>query len=335
MKLKTLSDINFKDKRVLLETGFDVPIKDGVIIDERRIRAGLPTIEYLIDHGAVLVTIIFKIGRPPGHFDSQLSTQPVKILLEKLVSNPTKIIVKENLRFDPREDADEKSLAKELVSHQDIFVQDAFSVLHRSEASDIEIPKLLPTVAGLLVEKEVTTLAKLLDNPPRPYVVVIGGVKLETKVPLINNFSRLCDWVLVGGKIANQALAEGIYKNNPKIILPVDGVKDDSGEIRDIGPKTIDLFKQKLAVAKTIFWNGDLGKVEDSRFRTGSVEISQFLAKLSATKIAGGGDTSALLDSLGIANQFDFISTAGGASLVFLAGQKLPGLEPLISTVTS
>jgi 3-phosphoglycerate kinase len=329
MNLKTLNNIDLEGKDVLLRTGFDVPLKDGQIFDDRRIRSGLPTIEYCLSHGVSKITIISHLGRPGGKLVADLSNLPVKNKLFELVSNPKKIVYLENLRFFPGEEENNQDFAKKLAEGHDIFIQDAFNTLHESHASIVSIPKYLPSVAGLLVEKEIKVLSGLLDNVDQPYIVIIGGKKIETKVPVIEQMKNKAQFILVGGMVATEIQQKGLYKDE-NIILPVDTLKDETGADRDIGPKTIEIFKEKIASAKVIFWNGSMGKTEDSRFAKGSSEIATAICQSPAKTYVGGGDTTGIIDNLGLYRQFSFISTGGGASLTFLSGQDLVGLLPLL-----
>ena len=241
-------------------------------------------------------------------------------------SNKLKFL--ENIRFDPREEKNDNSLAQKLAQGQDIFIQDAFSNCHRVHASMVAITQFLPSYAGLLVEKEVKELSKLIDNPAKPMVVIIGGAKVETKVPIIENLKKIADFILVGGATANEANVKGLFVNDDKIIIPIDGIKDENNVDRDIGAKTVAIFKEKLSPVKTIFWSGNLGMTEDERFKNGSQEIAEYITTLKAFKTVGGGDTVKFINDLKLASSFDFISTGGGASLAFLSGKELPGLLP-------
>lgn len=330
-QIKFLKDIDVCGKNVLLRAGFDVPLKDGKIADDTRLKAGLPTIEYLIDKGALKITIATKIGRPKGRVVAELSTKPVADYLFKVVSKPAILEVTENLRFTPKEEGLDKGFAQELASSQDIFVQDAFSMLHRKETSTFLVPQLLPSVAGLLVEKELVSLNRLVGRPHKPYVVIVGGAKTETKVPLIEKVRKVADFVLIGGKTANDIIAQKKYFGIKNIILPVDFVKDEKGSAKDIGKQTVEIFIDKIQRARTIFWNGNLGKTEDKRFIDGSRKIAKALTQLKKDVFVaiGGGDTADLIDELGLEKRLEFISTGGGASLAYIAGEKLPGLEVL------
>ncbi len=329
MTLKTLANIDLSGKKVLLRSGFDVPIENGRILDTRRIHSGLPTIEYCLSHGATQITIINHLGRPGGKVVSELTNLPVKNYLFSIISDNSRIEVLENLRFYPGEEANNIEFSKKLAFNHDIFIQDAFNTLHESHASIIGIPKYLPSVAGLLVQKEIKVLNSLLHNPPEPFVVIMGGKKIETKLPVISVLKGRANLVLVGGLIANEIINKSLDLGD-RIILPIDSRKDEAGIIRDIGPKTVDLFKEHLDSAKTVFWNGSLGMTENAQFAQGSHDIAFYLSTLTADVYIGGGDTSNIVDHLGLTDKMKFISSGGGASLLYVAGQPLPGLEPLM-----
>lgn len=329
---------NIQDKKVLLRVGFDVPIENGKISDDHRIINGLPTIKYLLEKNCE-ITVVNHIGRPNGKTDFSLSNKIVAEKIRELIAGYSskhihqpipRIKVLENIRFDKREEEGSDELAKELAKGQDIFVQDAFSNCHRNHTSMVNITRFLPSYAGLLVEKEYSNLSKLIDNPVKPFVVIIGGAKVETKIPVIENLKKTAEYILVGGATANEAKEQGLFANDENIILPIDGVKDENNINRDIGVKTVTIYKDKLSTAKTIFWNGNLGVTENEKYQYGSREIAEYMANLSAYKVVGGGDSVKFINQLNLADKFDFISTGGGASLEFLSGKELPGLTPLI-----
>lgn len=330
MQLKKLSSVDVHDKVILLRAGFDVPLRAGKIIDDRRIKDGLPTIEYLLSHGARQVSIIFHIGRPNGKVIPALSAQPVAELLGKLVSDPSRVIVYENLRFNQGEQTDSAVYARELARGIDIFVQDAFNTLYEKHTSIVGVPKLVRSVAGLLVEKECEILSHLRHKPQHPYIVIMGGAKIKDKLPVINAMHKIADEVLVGGALAIE-WHEHVHQSYHNVHVAPDGVADSNGAIFDIGPETIRLFSSYLEHAKMVFWNGCLGKIEEKHFQKGTRAIAEIIAKLSAKTIVGGGDTVGFLDTIGLADKMSYISSGGGASLKFLAGEELPGLAPLIT----
>ena len=350
MGLRVLSK-SIKNKKVLLRTDFNVPIKNGKILDDSRIKESLPTIYFLLKNNNQIF-IVTHLGRPKLNQKSKqgetlqiyknqkLILKPLAIKLARLLKfkiKNSKLKVKinnfdayklsnnlyllENIRFYTGEEENNKKFAKHLASLADIFVNDAFSVCHRVHASIVGITKLLPSYAGLGLEKEVNALDKILKNPLRPLVCIIGGAKVETKLPLIKNFLRLADFVLVGGKIGFQKIP---YRNK-KLILPVDGFNT-----KDIGLKTIDLFIGIIQKAKTIFWNGPMGMFEQKKFEKGTKEIAQAIANSSAFSVAGGGETILALKKYRVVNKISYISTGGGATLEYLAGKELPGIKVLM-----
>ena len=325
----TLEQLPIFKKSVLLRAGFDVPLLDGKIRDTRRIDTGLPTIEYLLSHGATRVACIFHLGRPGGKVDPALSTHPVARYIGDHVSDPSKVTVYENLRFDPREETNNVDYAKELTRGYDIFVQDAFNTLHEPHTSIIGIPRILPSAIGLVVQKELDVLMALKDTARHPYCVIIGGAKIEEKLPVIDHFVTVADHILVGGAIAVSAREQGLYADNQNVVIACDGITGPHGKDADIGPKTIAQFSGYLTKAQTIFWNGSLGMTEHTEYAQGSKAIAQIMAISHATTVIGGGDTTGFIDGLGIADKISYISTGGGASLKFLVGETLPGLEVL------
>lgn len=343
--MKTLKDVDVKDKIVLVRTDYNVPLKDGQIESDFRIRASLPTIEYLREQGAKKIILMSHLGRPKGRdeelslrnvaerlkvqFVDQTSGEKVKRAVEDLPEGG--ILLLENLRFDPREKENSLEFAQEIVESTgaEVFVQDGFAALHRAHASTDAITKLLPSVAGKLVEKEVAGLTKVLTNPERPLVVVIGGAKVEDKSPLIEKFEETADKILVGGKIA----ADGYAANDAKIYVAEDFDEDAEGAKLDIGPLSAGKILEELKGAKTVLWNGVLGKVEDPAFSTSSEMVAKFLGEHpEITSIICGGDTAGFVESLMEKNpelNYSLVSTGGGAALVLLTGGEMPGLTAL------
>lgn len=347
--MKTIKDLNPKDKTILIRVDYNVPIKDGQITDDLRIRASLPTLNYLLENGAKKIILISHLGRPEGQNIPELSLKPISKALQNLLKIPvafldlpesseklqfpenTKVVLLENLRFNPGEEKNDQEFAKNLVESTgaDAFVQDGFAVVHRAHASTDAIAKLLPTYAGLLLEKEVSNLSQVLDHPTHPVVLVIGGAKVDDKKPLIDNFLPIADHILVGGKIA----ADGYKSDNSKIFVAYDFDEDSAGAKLDIGPLSTADFVEKLRDAKTIIWNGCLGKVEDPAFSTASSIIAHTIGENSdATSVVCGGDTTGFVENYlkDHANlNYSLISTGGGAALEFLLGKDLPGLKNL------
>ncbi len=313
--MKTVKDFNVKNKRVLVRCDFNVPVNDnGNITDDFRIKQTLPTIRYLQENGAKLVLA--------SHFADGKSLDPVWKIVKEFIGEKD-IIFLENLRFNEGEEKNSDDFAKELAGLADIYINDAFGVCHRAHASVVGLPKYLPSGAGFLLEKETSILSGIMQNPHRPLVAIIGGVKFESKAKVIDSFLRISDFVLVGGKIGFSPEVKKL--NSSKLVLPVDNV-----ETFDIGPKTIKLFSGKIAEAKTIIWAGPIGLFEETAFEKGTREIAESVTEnKEAFKVAGGGDTILALNKFGLLEKFDHISTGGGAMLEFIAGDKLPGLEAL------
>lgn len=346
--MKTIRDFNPKDKIILVRTDFNVPLKNGKVEDDFRIRANLPTIQYLLENGAKRIVLISHLGRPEGKMDLKFSLSPVADTLRKLLPeqkiafyplpkndedilshSDCKIILLENLRFDAGEEENSDDFIKQIIdsTRADAFVQDGFAVTHRAHASTDAVAKFLPTYAGLLVEKEVANLTKVLQNPAKPLLFIIGGAKVEDKQPLIEKFSSLADHIAVGGKIA----ADGYKPENSKIYVAEDFDENGAGEKLDIGPistaKIVDFIKD----AKTIIWNGLLGYAEDPAYATASTIVAELMGeKTDATTIVCGGDTTGFVQSLLEDHpnlQYSLISTGGGAALEFLLNPDLPGLK--------
>lgn len=379
--MKTINDAPIKKgTRVLIRADFDVSTEKGKISEDFRIRAVLPTIEFVLKKGGI-IRLAAHMGRPGGRKDSSLSLKNVVGYLSKLfirevvfIGDPfleasfrkynqrSEIVLFENLRFWPGEEADDKNFARDLSKWGDVYVNDAFADSHRKHASVAAIARILPAFAGLSLEREIWALSKI-QNPRRPLFVILGGAKTETKLPLLKRFLKTADGVLMGGALANavfqanglevgKSLADGkiggfsgIDLKSKNLYLPQD-VKVASGSdlsvrlagpgdvgkneiILDIGPETLRYFNSLLRAAKTVVWNGPLGVAEKKEFSYGTVGIAKSLQKVSAFKVVGGGDTVAVLHKYKTLKGFSHISSGGGAMLAFLAGKKLPGLEVL------
>ncbi|MCK4520310.1 phosphoglycerate kinase [Candidatus Parcubacteria bacterium] len=336
--MKTLKNFNFQNKKVLLRTNFDVPLSDrGSIRDDFRIKASISTIEYLIKNRAKII-VISHLGRPKKR-EEKFSLKPVANRLGELLNKRVKfvdglsvkkiksgdIVVLENLRFYKQEKENNSQFAKQLARLSDIYINDAFAVCHREHASIVGIPKYLPSGIGLLIEKEIKILDQILKNSKRPFITIIGGKKVETKVKFIDKISEISDFVLIGGLIPKEIEKQKIkFKEPEKIILPVDWI--DSG---DIGEKTIKIFNEKIKTAKTIFWNGPLGKTEEEKFSKATKEVAKAVVKSKAFSVIGGGETIEFLTRIGLIKKFSFVSTGGGAMLDYIVDSKLVGLEAL------
>jgi phosphoglycerate kinase len=391
----TIQDLDLRGKRVFIRVDFNVPLKDGVVTDDTRIRETLPTLRLAMQKGGRLV-LASHLGRPKGGPDPKYSLLPAAKKLEQLIEKPVRfasdcvgpvpesksksladgeILVLENVRFHPEEEKNDEAFSKQLAALCDgVFVCDAFGSAHRAHASVVGITKFVKqAAAGLLMEKELAYIGKAITNPTRPFVAILGGAKVSDKIEVVENLMNIADAMLIGGGMAYtflQAQGLGIGKSlveedkldlarkiladakqkNFKLLLPVDNViapefkADAPSKIvdvlaipadqmgLDIGPKTIEAYKAELAKAKTIVWNGPMGVFEMPAFAKGTLEIAKAVAAATtagATSIIGGGDSVAAVHQAGVASQISHISTGGGASLEFLGGRKLPGVEAL------
>ena len=341
MKLKTLKESDLGQKRVVVRVDFNVPRQGEEILDDWRLRAHLPTLESILNQKAKELILISHLGRPEGQVVEELRLSPVAEHLAPFLGNhhfqildeplPHTYFLKpntyllENIRFYKEEEKNDRAFAKKLASFGDVFVNDALSVCHRAHASVVGIAQNLPSYAGLNLEKEVEVLSSILQNPPRPFVVIIGGVKMEEKGPAVENLRKIADKVLVGGKVGLQLLNSPFNIPNSNIMLPVDDI-----DSFDIGPKTVETFIAEIQKAQSIFWNGNLGKSEEAKYALGTQKILQAVLESGAKlKVAAGGDTLGFINQKNCAHKFNFLSLGGGATLEFLSGKKLPGLEVL------
>ena len=323
--MKLLKDATVtSDTRVLVRCDLDVPLKGGKILNTFRLDHCIPTLNYLLDKGAE-ITLAGHMGRPKGVVVDALSTKTLKPYFEKkLINNKWELL--ENLRFDPRERSNDPTLAEILSSSADIYVNECFATSHRGHTSFVGVPSLLPAFAGFRLEEEVTTLGQCLNNPQRPLVAIIGGAKFETKIPAVQKFLSFCDYVLVGGKIARESQFLTWAKNIDSSALH--SAQDYAHDGLDIGPRTIADFLKVVSTAKTIIWGGPMGLYEQG-YTQGTEEVASAVANSSAFSVIGGGDTIAVGQTLNLLDDFDFVSTGGGAMLDFLANGNLPGLKVL------
>jgi len=384
--MRFLRDFNFKNKRVLVRADFNVPLKDGQLVNDFKIRACLPTIEYLLKQKAKII-LLTHLGRPSGQPKKELKVDPIGQKISQLTSQPVKkldncigpgieqtakemkpgqIVLLENLRFHSEEKNNQPDFAKQLAKLGEIYVDDAFANVHRAHASMVGLPQYLPNCAGLLLEKEIKSLSNVLLQTKRPLTVIIGGVKISTKIKVIKNFLEKADNLILGGALANtvisakgfavgqsiieEEMVEQVKKlelTNIKLHIPVDiivstdlqgqaptriapvGHIEEKEMILDIGPDTYELFKRIISQSKMIVWNGPMGVFENEKFASGSREMAQIVAQTNGFSVVGGGETITLLEQLNLTDKIDHISTGGGAMLNFLAGQKLPGIEAL------
>ena len=392
MDKKTLRDIEVGGKRVLVRVDFNVPLDEeaGVITDDSRIRAALPTIKYLIDQGARII-LCSHLGRPKGRVVEKLRLAVVGQRLSQILGRQVvvtrdcigseveeaieklkggDILLLENIRFHPEEEKNDASFAQALARLADLYINDAFGASHRTHASIVGITKYLPAVAGLLIEKELNVLEGILTNPVHPFVGIVGGAKVSDKIIVLENILDKVDSLLVGGGMAAALLKAKSYevglsvkedkldlavkliedadRNGVHLLLPVDVVIADrvgaEAELRtvaiekippdwrivDIGPLTIKNFTAELEGSKTVFWNGPMGVYEIPRFAQGTQAMARRLASLDATTIIGGGSTAEAVIEMGLVDKMTFVSTGGGASLRFLGGETLSGVEALL-----
>lgn len=385
--MKFLKDFDVKSKKVLVRCDFNVPISDaGEILNDFRIKQTLPTIKYLSENKAKVI-LMSHLDDPDGR-DMKFSLAPVAKKLSELLSFEVKIaddcigekvkemsdslkegevLLLENLRFHKEEKENSEDFSKKLASLADIYINDAFGACHRPHASVVGVAKLLPSGAGMLLESEINVLSKVLDNPEKPLVAVIGGVKIGSKLGMIKEFLAKADNILVGGKIAETILivkgicvgrempekeiADEVSKidlTSQKVHLPVDAIisANLSGDVYvkeaaigktrrdelmlDIGPETVNIFAPIISEAKTIIWAGPMGMFENEKFEAGTKRIADLIVKnTDAYKVVGGGDTVSAVEKFNMFNKFDHVSSGGGAMLAFLGKEKLPGIEAL------
>ena len=390
-KIKSIKDIDIKNKRVMIRVDFNVPMKDGKITDDNRIRAALPTIEYAMNQEAKVI-LVSHLGRPDGKRDMKYTLEPVGERLAELLDKdvifahdcvgegvwaiienmrPGSVALLENVRFYAEEEANDKSFSQQLAKLCDVYISDAFGVVHRAHASTVGITEFVKDKgAGFLLEKEIENLSAVLYHPKKPFVAILGGVKVSDKIAIVDNFSRTADTMIIGGAMAYTFLkAKGfnvgasIVENDKielakkiisrfetkgsKLLLPIDNVvaseikdgvkweitKDQNipaGKMGlDIGPKTIDLFKDALKDAAMVVWNGPMGVFETKPFDNGTVQIAHMLAESNAYTVVGGGDSASAVKKAGVMDKITHVSTGGGASMEFLEGTKLPGIAAL------
>ncbi|OJH18270.1 phosphoglycerate kinase [Bacillus obstructivus] len=391
MNKKTIKDIDLRGKHVFCRVDFNVPLQNGNVTDDTRIRAALPTIQYLIDQGAKVI-LASHLGRPKGQVVEELRLTPVAKRLSELLKkdirksneaygeiakaeidqlNDGDVVLLENVRFYPGEEKNDPELAKNFADLADIYVNDAFGAAHRAHASTEGIAKFLPAVAGFLMEKELEVLGKALSNPERPFTAIIGGAKVKDKIGVIDNLLEKVDNLIIGGGLAYtfvkakgyeigkslleedkidlaKSFMEKAEQKNVKFYMPVDVVVADDfsdsankkvvsideipadWEALDIGPKTIELYRDVVRESKLVIWNGPMGVFELDSFANGTKGVAAALAEAPNTySVIGGGDSAAAVEKFNLADKMSHISTGGGASLEFMEGKTLPGVAAL------
>jgi phosphoglycerate kinase len=342
---RSVRDADVDANVVLVRADLNVPLDDGRVADDTRIRASLPTIRLLLDGGASEVRLCSHLGRPKTEQDrGKYAMTPVRERVGELVGDD-RVTVLENTRFNPGETKNDTGFARELANGCDLYVNDAFGSAHRAHSSTEAVAHLLPAYAGLLLLDELEHLGRLLGDVERPFVIVAGGAKVEDKIGVLSNLGGRADSVLIGGK-----MAEDVRAANPfpfEVVLPVDVVAaesfaaDAAAEVApydavpagwlglDIGPQTSTRFAGILAGAKTIFWNGPMGVFEWPRFASGTNSVAKAVADADAYAVVGGGDSVRAVNEAGLADRISWISTGGGASLELLEGKELPGVAAI------
>ncbi len=342
-KPRSVRDADVAGKRALVRADLNVPLEAGRIADETRIEASLPTLRLLLERDVAGVRVCSHLGRPKGP-DPAFSIEPVRARLRELLPDK-RIEVLENTRFNPGETKNDPEFAHQLADGSDLFVEDAFGSVHRAHASTVGVAKLLPAYAGLLLERELEQLGRLLGDVDRPFVLVSGGAKVEDKLGVLRELGGTADTVLIGGK-----MAEELREQNPldfEVVLPVDVVAAASFDAHaestvcafddlpegwlglDIGPETRERFGRELSESKTIFWNGPMGVFEWPRFAAGTKAVAEAVAGAEAFSVVGGADSIRALNELGLTERASWASTGGGAALELLEGKDLPGISAI------
>ncbi len=387
MNKKTVKEMDLKGKRVFIRVDFNVPMADGKVTDDKRIKAALPTIQYVLEQGAS-VMLASHLGRPKGGPDPEFSLKAAAEVLsghlgkpvymasdcvgpevEKMAAalKPGDVLMLENTRFHVGEEKNDLDLAKQMAALADVYVNDAFGSAHRAHASTEGIARFLPAVSGFLMEQELEYLGRAVANPEHPYVAILGGAKISDKILVVETLLSKCDKLIIGGGMANTFLAAKglnmqdslveessletakaiLAKSGDKLVLPVDAVVADKFDAEansqtvsvesipagwrmlDVGPRTIQMYKETLTDAKLVVWNGPVGVFEFPKFAEGTFALAKLLAESSAITVIGGGDSASAVKKAGVAKQMTHVSTGGGASLEFLEGRELPGVAAL------
>ena len=387
MNKRSVRDLDVRDKRVLVRVDFNVPVKDGEVTDDTRIRRALPTIRHLLEEWARPI-LISHLGRPKAERDPKYAMDPVAARLQELLGEPVKkldaavgpeveealedwdgrgVVLLENSRFYPGETSNDPEFAGQLAALADLYVNDAFGAAHRAHATTVGVAERLPAAAGLLMEEEIDYLDKVLKDPERPFVAILGGAKVSDKLGVIESLLATADSLLIGGAMCftffkaqgyeiGNSLVEDDYLEEAKRLMeeagdrlvlpgdvvvaeameedaesetvPVDGIPAGKMGL-DIGPKTVDLFSEHIWGASTIFWNGPMGVFEIDAFAKGTEGVARTVAESGTTSVVGGGDSVAAVNKLGLEDRMSHISTGGGASLEYVEGKELPGIAVL------
>jgi phosphoglycerate kinase len=344
---RSVRDAELAGKVVLLRSDLNVPLEDGRVADDTRIRASLPTIRFLLDGSAEAVRVCSHLGRPKSAEDrAKYAIEPVRARLAELEPDD-RVTVLENTRFSPGETTNDPAFAQELAAGCDLFVQDAFGSVHRAHASTVGVAAILPAYAGLLLEQELEHLGRLLGEVERPFVLVSGGAKVDDKLGVLQHLGGRADTVIVGGKMAEDLRAE-----NPlpfEVVLPVDVIAADSFDAKadsrvapyddvpdgwlglDIGPQSRERFSELIRAAGTVFWNGPMGVFEWPAFAEGTNAVARAVADCDGYTVVGGGDSVRALVEAGLDGSVSWVSTGGGASLELLEGRELPGVAAIPS----
>ncbi len=333
-----MRDAEVEGRRILVRADLNVPLEDGRVADDTRIRAALPTLELLRDRAAASVTVCSHLGRPKGP-DPAYSMNPVEERLRELFDGDLTVL--ENTRFNPGETDNDAEFARELADGHDLFVQDAFGSVHRAHASTVGVAELLPAYAGLLLERELAELGKLLGEVQRPFVLVSGGAKVEDKLGVLRNLGGKADSVLVGGKMAEElrdgdqlpfpvelpsdVVAASDIDSTDTEVIPYDRVPPGSHGF-DVGPETRSRFAARIGEARTVFWNGPMGVFEQPQFAEGTRAVAEAVAACEGYTVVGGADSIRALAELHLVDRVDWASTGGGAALELLEGKELPGV---------